>query len=92
MPSTNGTNEHAGAVIRVVDGDSLYLEGVTAQIRLWGVDAPERDGLAMMTHEVISRNSLWVARLLASRWTKIIMKGLLPVVSAKIKKKSTGSC
>ena len=27
----------------VVDGDSLYLEGFDAQVRLWGVDAPERD-------------------------------------------------
>ena len=27
----------------VVDGDSLYLAGVKPQIRLWGVDAPERD-------------------------------------------------
>ncbi|MBT8140502.1 MAG: thermonuclease family protein [Gammaproteobacteria bacterium] len=26
----------------VVDGDSLYLEGFKPQIRLWGVDAPER--------------------------------------------------
>lgn len=28
---------------RVVDGDTLYLEGVSTRIRLWGVDAPERD-------------------------------------------------
>ena len=27
----------------VVDGDSLYIEGFEPQIRLWGVDAPERD-------------------------------------------------
>ncbi len=27
----------------VVDGDSLYLQGVKQQIRLWGVDAPERN-------------------------------------------------
>ena len=32
------------AVVRhVVDGDSLYLLGTQRQIRLWGVDAPERD-------------------------------------------------
>ena len=30
-------------VVRVVDGDSLYLEGESRQIRLWGVDAPETD-------------------------------------------------
>jgi len=27
----------------VVDGDSLYLRGRKQQVRLWGVDAPERD-------------------------------------------------
>lgn len=30
-------------VSRVVDGDSLYLFGQQRQIRLWGVDAPERN-------------------------------------------------
>ncbi len=28
-------------VVHVVDGDSLYLQGFRAQVRLWGVDAPE---------------------------------------------------
>ncbi|MEK7266390.1 MAG: thermonuclease family protein [Pseudomonadota bacterium] len=28
---------------RIVDGDTLYLDGVPTRIRLWGVDAPERD-------------------------------------------------
>ena len=27
----------------VVDGDSLYLTGFKPQVRLWGVDAPERN-------------------------------------------------
>ena len=26
----------------VVDGDSLYLKGFKPQVRLWGIDAPER--------------------------------------------------
>ena len=33
----------SGKCRRVVDGDSLYLEGLDTQVRLWGVDAPERD-------------------------------------------------
>ena len=33
----------SGKVRHVVDGDSLYIAGVEPQIRLWGVDAPERD-------------------------------------------------
>lgn len=32
-----------GRTSRVVDGDSLYLATHVPQIRLWGVDAPERD-------------------------------------------------
>ena len=28
---------------QVVDGDSLYLQGFKSQVRLWGVDAPERN-------------------------------------------------
>ncbi|NOZ31829.1 MAG: hypothetical protein GXP01_01875 [Alphaproteobacteria bacterium] len=31
-----------GRVTSVVDGDSLYIAGHRPQIRLWGVDAPER--------------------------------------------------
>lgn len=31
-----------GRVSYVVDGDSLYLDGHKPQIRLWGVDAPEK--------------------------------------------------
>jgi micrococcal nuclease len=33
----------AGAVASVVDGDTFYLQGVETRIRLWGVDAPERN-------------------------------------------------
>lgn len=32
-----------GMVRYVVDGDSLYLTGLETQIRLWGIDAPERN-------------------------------------------------
>lgn len=32
----------SGRVRYVVDGDSLYMNGHKAQVRLWGVDAPER--------------------------------------------------
>ena len=32
-----------GQVRHVVDGDSLYIKGIDTQIRLWGVDAPERE-------------------------------------------------
>ncbi len=44
----------SGFVVRVVDGDSLYLDSHEPQIRLWGVDAPERDeqGFTAATDEL----------------------------------------
>jgi endonuclease YncB( thermonuclease family) len=38
-----GEGVYGGRVRYVVDGDSIYLQGEERQIRLWGVDAPERD-------------------------------------------------
>lgn len=32
-----------GVVSRIVDGDTFYLEGNETRLRLWGVDAPEKD-------------------------------------------------
>src|SRR5690606_12441407 len=33
--------DFAGAVSRIVDGDTFYVEGVDTRIRIWGLDAPE---------------------------------------------------
>ncbi len=44
LPSSNASKKpqsFSARVVHVVDGDSLYLEGFRAQVRLWGVDAPE---------------------------------------------------
>ena len=38
-PSIN--SEITGRVVRVIDGDSFVIEGVSSEIRLWGLDAPE---------------------------------------------------
>jgi endonuclease YncB( thermonuclease family) len=35
--------DYRGKVARIVDGDTFYLEDLQTRIRLWGVDAPERD-------------------------------------------------
>lgn len=40
---TEGTAYLIARAARIVDGDTLYLDGVATRIRLWGVDAPERD-------------------------------------------------
>ncbi len=44
-----------GKVIRIVDGDSLYISGHRPQIRLWGVDAPERrqPGFDLATRQLV---------------------------------------
>ncbi len=44
LPSSNASKKpqsFSARVVHVVDGDSLYLQGFRAQVRLWGVDAPE---------------------------------------------------
>lgn len=33
----------AAPAARVVDGDTLYLDGIPVRFRLWGIDAPEAD-------------------------------------------------
>ena len=35
------SDNFSGKVVRVVDGDSLYVDSRKKQIRLWAVDAPE---------------------------------------------------
>ena len=52
---------------RVVDGDSLYLAGQPRQIRLWGVDAPERNPIRCGTKSVAIRARLSNGVLLFSR-------------------------
>ena len=42
-PAPLSAESVSGKVRHVVDGDSLYINGHKPQIRLWGVDAPERD-------------------------------------------------
>lgn len=32
-----------GAPARIVDGDTFYIDGVKTRLRLWGVDAPEKN-------------------------------------------------
>jgi endonuclease YncB( thermonuclease family) len=35
--------EFSGTVTRVTDGDTFHLSGIDPAIRVWGLDAPERD-------------------------------------------------
>lgn len=42
-PATASAEEFSGTVTRVTDGDTFHLSGVQPAIRVWGLDAPERD-------------------------------------------------
>lgn len=35
--------DFSGRVTRIVDGDTFHVEGAPASIRIWGLDAPERN-------------------------------------------------
>ena len=42
-PTAANAEEFSGTVTRVTDGDTFHLSGVDPAIRVWGLDAPERD-------------------------------------------------
>jgi len=42
-PVSGQTNTVSGAVRHVTDGDTFSLRGIERPIRVWGLDAPERD-------------------------------------------------
>lgn len=42
-PREVAAGEFSGIARYIVDGDTLYLNGVDPAIRVWGLDAPERD-------------------------------------------------
>jgi endonuclease YncB( thermonuclease family) len=42
-PVSGQTNTVSGAVRHVTDGDTFSLRGIERPIRVWGIDAPERD-------------------------------------------------
>jgi micrococcal nuclease len=33
---------YEGVIVRIVDGDTFYMDGVETRIRIWGLDAPEK--------------------------------------------------
>ena len=42
-PTSATAEEFSGTVTRVTDGDTFHLSGVDPAIRVWGLDAPERN-------------------------------------------------
>jgi len=43
LAAAKDRNQMTARVERVLDGDTFVLEGVAPKIRIWGLDAPERD-------------------------------------------------
>ena len=82
---TEGEGDTITGVVRhVVDGDSLYIEGVEPQIRLWGVDAPERDeeGYKAAT-DALTRLAKGKRIICARKWTQTTMGALWGAVRSK---------
>ena len=72
-PETNG--DYAGAV----DGDSLYLESLETQIRLFGVDAPERSEIGFTASRVyltklVLRKSVSCREIERDRYDRIVAR------------------
>ncbi len=74
---------HTGRCRHVVDGDSLYLQGTDPQIRLWGVDAPERDEAGYQQakdalHALAKGKQLSCERVDIDKYQRIVARCYLP--------------
>lgn len=72
----------SGMVFRVVDGDSLYIGSHSPQIRLWGVDAPERSeqGFAEATKalsELVQGQHLRCTKIDQDRYSRTVARCFL---------------
>lgn len=73
----------AGVVKRVVDGDSLYVAGLETQVRLFGVDAPERDDPGYSEAKVtltrlVLNNSVSCKQVDEDRFNRVVARCFLP--------------
>ena len=72
-----------GRVARIIDGDTLTLEGVDASIRLWGIDAAERNepggysATRALTH-ITQGEQLSCKHLDTDRYDRIVAQCFLP--------------
>ncbi len=82
-PVSAQTNTVSGAVRYVTDGDTFSLRGVERPIRVWGLDAPERDerGASAATstlRRLISGQSLTCRVRDIDRYGRIVGQCFLP--------------
>ncbi len=80
---TDPPADFIGAVSRVVDGDTFYLEGFATRIRLWGVDAPERDeegfdAATDMLAELVAGQTLSCEQVDTDRYKRIVARCYFP--------------
>lgn len=81
-PPTEEEPAHRGAVARVVDGDTFYIEGVETRFRLWGVDAPEKNapGAAEATEaltNLVAGRTLACEEMDRDRYARIVARCML---------------
>lgn len=77
-----GTHKLSGRASRIVDGDTFYLEGVQARLRIWGIDAPEKNepGAAEATEaltSLIAGKALSCEELDRDRYARIVARCML---------------
>ena len=65
-----------GRVRHVVDGDSLFLTSTKKPIRLWGVDAPEKDdaGYAEALNHITLNKSVQCVRIDTNHYERIVAR------------------
>jgi len=77
-----GTQMLSGRATRIVDGDTFYLEGVQTRLRIWGIDAPEKNepGAAESTEaltSLIAGKALNCEELDRDRYARIVARCML---------------
>lgn len=82
-PALSQTNSVSGDVLYVTDGDTLSLRGIDRPIRVWGLDAPERDepGASAATSTLIrlvGKQSLTCRMRGIDRYGRIVAQCFLP--------------
>ncbi|MDZ7627451.1 MAG: thermonuclease family protein [Parvularculaceae bacterium] len=68
-----------GAAARIVDGDTFYIDGVKTRLRLWGIDAPEKNapGAAEATQALtalLANRTLACAEVHRDRYARIVAR------------------
>jgi endonuclease YncB( thermonuclease family) len=77
-----GPGKIVGTVRFVVDGDTFYLKGVKPAVRVWGLDAPEKDedgyrGATLALSRLVLRQRVTCETLEVDRYSRIVARCFL---------------